>query len=174
MKRKDANNPAQQRKKQRTSPIDVESVYDQAKQYQLATVKFPIDALTAEWSFGTNRPINEAHKRRLCQIFNESGVRRQDRAHRLKVACTKAQVEQMLDHLKEIRSQADGAVGAREDAPAADAELPSFEDWSGVVGEKAELLAGNHRVEAFKEYLRCLESSQAERWWVCDVYDRGT
>jgi hypothetical protein len=173
MKRKDTKSPTERRKKQRTSGNDVESIYDQSKPYLLATAKFPIDALTPEWRFGTNRPINEAHKRRLCEIFNEAGVDRRDRNHRLKVACTKAQVQQMLNHLKEIRSQADGAAGARAEAPAADVELLSFEDWSSVVGEKAELLAGNHRVEAFKEYLRSLGSSQAERWWVCDVYDRG-
>jgi hypothetical protein len=34
----------------------------------------------------------------------------------------------MLDHLKQKGSQADGAVGASSDAPAADVELPSFED----------------------------------------------
>jgi hypothetical protein len=77
----------------------------------------------------------------------------------------------MLNYLKEIRSQANSAASAREEALAADVELLSFEDWSSVVREKAELLAGNYRVEAFKEYLRSLGSSQAERWWVCDVYD---
>jgi hypothetical protein len=173
MKRKDTDDPAKEKKKQRTALKEVESVYDQSEPYRLATVKFPIDALTPEWRIGTNRPINEAHKRRLCQIFKETGVLRRDENHRLQVACTKAQVQQMLDYLKQKESQADGAVGASKDAPAADVELPSFEDWDSVVGEKAELMAGNHRVEALKEYLRCFKSSQAERWWVCNVYDRG-
>jgi hypothetical protein len=173
MKRKDTIDPVKGRKKQRTAPKDIESVYDESEPYKLATVKFPIDALTAEWRIGTNRPINEAHKRRLCQIFKETGVLRRDENHRLQVACTKAQVQQMLDHLNQKGSLADDAVGASKDAPGADVELPSFEDWDSVVGEKAELMAGNHRVEALKEYLQCLESSQAERWWVCNIYDRG-
>jgi hypothetical protein len=173
MKRKDTNDLGEGRKKQRTFVKEVESVYDQSEQYRLVTVKFPIDALTPEWSIGTNRPINEAHKRRLCQIFKEAGVLRRDVSHRLQLACSKAQVQRMLDHLKQKGSQARGAVGASKDAPAADVELLSFEDWSSVVGEKAELMAGNHRVEALKEYLRCFESSQAERWWVCNIYDRG-
>ncbi|KAF2133085.1 hypothetical protein P153DRAFT_253634, partial [Dothidotthia symphoricarpi CBS 119687] len=105
-------------------------------------------------SIGTNRPINEAYKRRLCQIFKELGVLRRDVSHRLQVACTKAQVQKI------------------ENACDADVELLSFEDWSSVVGEKAELMAGNHRVEAFKEYLQCLKLSQSERWWACDVYDK--
>jgi hypothetical protein len=173
MKRKHTNDPAEGKKKQRASLKEVKSVYDQSEPYRLVTVKFPIDALTPEWGIGTNRPINEAHKRRLCQIFKEAGILRRDASHRLQVACTKAQVQQMLEHLKHKESPADGAVGASEGAPAADVGLPSFEDWDSVVGEKAELIAGNHRVEALKEYLRCFESSQAERWWVCNIYNRG-
>jgi hypothetical protein len=173
MKRKDTNDLAKRRKKQRTPLKEAESIHDQSEQYRLATVRFPIDALTPEWKMGTNRPINEAHKRRLCQIFKEAGVLRRDVSHRLQVACTKAQVQQMLDHLKQKGLHAEGAVRAGQDAPGADAEFPSFEDWSSVVGEKAELMAGNHRVEALKEYLKYFDSSQEERWWVCNLYDRG-
>lgn len=173
MKRKNTNNLAKGRKKQHTSVKESESVYDEAEQYRLATVRFPIDALTPVWGMGTNRPINEGHKRRLCQIFKEAGVLRRDVSHRLQVACTKAQVQQMLDHLKQKGSEAKGAAGASQHAPDADVEFPSFEDWSSVVGEKAELVAGNHRVEALKEYLRCSGASQAERWWMCNIYDRG-
>jgi hypothetical protein len=55
MKRKDTNDLpkgtnslAKGRKKQRKTLEEVESVYDQSKQYWLATVKFLIDALTPE------------------------------------------------------------------------------------------------------------------------------
>jgi hypothetical protein len=30
------------------------------------------------------------------------------------------------------------------------AEGPSFEEWESVIGQKAELMAGNHQVEAFQ------------------------
>jgi hypothetical protein len=33
------------------------------------------------------------------------------------------------------------------------AEVPSFEEWESVIGEKAELMVGNYWVEVFKEYL---------------------
>jgi hypothetical protein len=65
MKRKDAYKPTKGRKKQRTHLKEIEFVYDQAEQYCLATAKFPVDALTPEWSIGTNKSTNEAHKRRL-------------------------------------------------------------------------------------------------------------
>jgi hypothetical protein len=173
MKRKNIDNSTVGRKKQHTPLKEVESLHDQTDPYRLATVKFPIDALSPDWSIGTNRPIDEGHKRRLLQIFKETGVLRQDVRHRLHVACTKAQVQQMLDHLGRSGSQAEGTHGANEGAHPVGAEVPSFEEWESVIGEKAELMAGNHRVEAFKEYLQYSKSSQAERWWVCNVYDRG-
>lgn len=173
MKRKHLTEPTDARKRQHEPLKDVESVLNQAEQYRLATVKFPIDALTPEWRIGRNRPINEAHKRRLLQIFKETGVLRQDVNHRLHVACTKAQVQQMFDHIGQKGSQVEGAAGARENARDADAELPSFNDWNSVIGEKAELMAGNHRVEAFKEYLQFSGGLEEELWWGCDIFDRG-
>ena len=57
--------------------------------------------------------------------------------------------------------------------PGDKSEYPSFKGWDVIIGEKAELMAGNHRVEALKEYLRRSKSSENERWWICDVYDKG-
>lgn len=173
MKRKQANEPAVVRKKQRTHLKEVDPVYDQAAPYRLVTAQFPIDALTPEWSIGTNRSVNEAHKRRLLQIFKEVGVLRRDVSHRLQVICPKAQVERMLDHLRqeENRSQSDSIAG--ETAQEMDSKWPSFEAWNKIVGEKAELIAGNHRVEALKEYMRSLKLPSTEGWWVCDIYDQS-
>ena len=41
----------------------------QAEPHLLATIKFPIDCVTAQWKDGSNRPINQTHKRRLYQAF---------------------------------------------------------------------------------------------------------
>lgn len=157
-----------------SSPIkDVESIRDQAEPYRLVTAKFPIDALTPIWTVGANRPINQAHKRRLCRIFQQQGVLRKEISHRLRIACTKAEVEKMQHHLRlqlgpETRPEnEDGSV------PARDSEWPSFDDWMQVNGTKAELMAGNHRVEALKEYVQRLELNDSERWWICDIYDKG-
>jgi hypothetical protein len=166
MKRQIQSTSNERRKKPKFQRAkEVESVYDQAEPYRLVTAKFPIDALTPEWRIGVNRPINEAHKRRLCEIFNDVGVLRKNLNHRLRVACTKAQVQTMLDHLS--RGQAQGGAAQEKES-----EWPSFEEWNTIIGERAELMAGNHRVEAFKEHLRHLKSAE-ERWWICDIYDRG-
>ncbi|KAL5371084.1 hypothetical protein DPSP01_014501 [Paraphaeosphaeria sporulosa] len=173
MKRKHANDSATQMNK-RPSLREANSVYDEAEQYRIATVRFPINALTSKWSSGANRPISKTHKRRLCQIFKEVGVLRRDPDHRLQIACSRAHVEQMLEHLGQKRNEVGGAAGTREKSPDTDADYPSFEDWSSVVGEqeKAELIAGQHRLEALKELLETSGAQHAERWWVCNVYDR--
>lgn len=175
MKRKDEDVLTKTGKRQRTAVMEIreaDSIYDQAAPYLLATAKFPIDALTSEWSIGANRPIDPAHKRRLCQIFDEVGVLRRDRSHQLQVACSKAQVQQMLDHLAE-KGQAQASATAAESAKEGDLKWPSFEGWVSAVGAKAELIAGHHRVEAFKEYLRRRGLPEEERWWVCSIYDKG-
>lgn len=50
---------------------------------------------------------------------------------------------------------------------------PSFMDWEEVIGSKAELLAGNHRVEALKDLLAKSQSGKEYRWWTADIYDKG-
>jgi hypothetical protein len=150
---------------------EVDSIHDQARPYRLVTAKFPIDSLTPVWTVGANRPIDDAHKRRLCEIFKEQGVLRKDLGYRLRVACTKAQVQKMLDHIN--RGRAHNADSGSVDSPGDKSEYPSFEGWDIIIGEKAELMAGNHRVEALKEYLRRSKSPENERWWICDVYDKG-
>lgn len=92
MKRKQANMPTIAKKKQRTHLKGVDPVYDQAEPYRLVTAQFPIDALTPEWSIGTNRLVNQAHKQRLLKIFKEVGILRRDVSHRLQVVCPKARV----------------------------------------------------------------------------------
>jgi hypothetical protein len=100
------------------------------------TAKFPIDALTPEWTVCANRSINEAHKQRLCEIFNEPGVLLKDPGHRLRVACTKEQVRKMLDHVGWEQAR-DAHVAASGDIRRKACEWPSFEDWDTIVGEKA-------------------------------------
>ena len=175
MKRKGADVSTGTGQRQRTAVKQIkeaDSIYDQAAPYLLVTAKFPIDALTSEWSIGVNRPIDQAHKRRLRQIFDEVGVLRRDRSHRLQVACSKAQVQQMLAHLNE-EGQAQTTAAAGEGAEEGDSKWPSFEGWESVIGAEAELIAGHHRIEAFKEHLRLCRLPKEERWWVCSIYDKG-
>jgi hypothetical protein len=76
----------------------------------------------------------------------------------------------MLDHLKE-EGQAQTIATAAESAE--DSKWPSFEGWTSIIGEKAELIAGHHQVEDFKEYLQLRDLPEEERWWVYSIYDKG-
>ncbi|KAF2174792.1 hypothetical protein K469DRAFT_770346 [Zopfia rhizophila CBS 207.26] len=154
---------------------EIDSVREQAEPYRLVTAKFPIDALTPEWTVGLNRPIDEAHKQRLCEIYKEQGVFRKDSSYRLRVACTEDQVQKMMDHIGWEQAQNGHFAAARgREIQEKEFECPSFKDWNTIIGEKAELMAGNHRVEALKEYLRRLGCGDEERWWICDIYDKDT
>jgi hypothetical protein len=69
----------------------------------------------------------------------------------------------MLDHLSRGQTQGGRAADARGgDAQEKESKWPSFEEWNTIIGERAELMAGNYRVEAFKEHLRCLKSAKEE------------
>ena len=48
----------------------------------------------------------------------------------------------------------DSVAGDSVNAPKEQAGWPLFDDWVEVNGAKAELVAGNYRVEALKELLR--------------------
>jgi hypothetical protein len=39
-------------------------------------------------------------------------------------------------------------------------KYPLFKGWDIIIREKAEFIVGNHKVEALKEYLYCLKSSE--------------
>ena len=42
-------------------------------------------------------------------------------------------------------------------------EYPLFKGWDIIIGKKAELIIGNYRIEALKEYLHHLKSLKNEQ-----------
>lgn len=151
---------------------DVESARVEAEPYRLATAKFRVDALTPVWSTGKNRPVDHKHVQRLCRIFIQSGgVDRKSWDNRLLVLCTRHEVEKMIRHIRENpsatlkSSKADGGSGS--------IEWPSFDEWASVNGRMVELMAGQHRANALREYVRQTGCGDEELWWVCDIYDAG-
>jgi len=145
------------------------SIREQAEQYRLATAKFPVDALTPSWSIGSNRPIDTKHVQTLCQIFEVQRLQREPVENRLRIACSQAEVQRMMEHLEKT-----GEQPLETSSP-----WPSFWDWMSINGRKAEIMAGQHRVEALKVFLQRrnqLHESLEENpeWWLCDIYDKGT
>lgn len=121
----------------------------------------PVKALTAEWSVGKNRPINEEHVKGLVNIFRRGGVKRSEARNHLLVLSTRSDVEAVL------RATGHGnAAGSR-------AETPSFDCWLSVNHNQVEILAGQHRVEALKRHVKESGVGDEELWWPCEFYDGG-
>jgi hypothetical protein len=142
-----------------------QSVREQAEGYRLITAKFPVAALTPIWSVGSNRDIDVRHVKSLCQIFKEEKLQREVAENRLRLACSRAEVERMIEHL--------AVAGERSPEP----QWPSFKDWMLVNGCEAEIMAGQHRVAALKVLLsqanHLQDSPEDLQWWLCDIYDKG-
>lgn len=142
------------------------SAREQAETYRLVTAIFPIHVLTPVWKQGTNRSLNIPHRRRLCQAFRQE-LHRTDPHNALRLVCTRSEVDRMISELKD---QGESRTDWRQRTPDA---WPSFLDWQRVNPEPVELMAGHHRVEALKEYLKDQKDATGEGWWLCDVYDQG-
>jgi hypothetical protein len=173
MKRKSGSNPVTSTKRRRqerpvTELTNTKSVRELAEPYRLATAKFPIDALTPAWSIGSNRPIDPKHVQSLCRIFDEQHLQREAVENHLLVACSQAEVQRMLAHCQLEKGIAESIA------------WPSFHDWMFVNGSPAEIMAGQHRVEALRILLGRISKrssayahAQEQGWWICDIYDIG-
>ena len=161
----------------------MKSIREQAQPYLLCTAKFPLEALTSSWSIGCNRAVDVKHVRDLCRIFEETGLQREHAENHLLVACPPAAVRRMMDHLRAPaaveESGLEGGAESRSHARPGDRleeKWPSFEQWMLVNGSPAEIMAGQHRVEALQMLLKqkaykAFKKSQS--WWICDVYNSG-
>lgn len=138
---------------------DVKSIEEQAEQYLLGTVKFPLNALTTSWRIGSNRRINEKHVNALYEKFKDEGLQREVPINHLLVECGRDDFERMMDQLRM------GGVSIP--------ECPSFNKWMSVNENKAEIMAGQHRVEALRLSLGGAPPMRDQAWWTCRVYDTG-
>src|ERR1700754_3512927 len=171
-KKRRCDNSTTKRTSEAVNLNDRKSIREEAEPYRLGTVKFPIDALSPVWSMGTNRLIDEAHKRKLCGLFKDLGLRRADVGNRIRVVCSRDDVEKMKDAMGLAGEENNNMSRPLEGAQAKEPAWPYFKEWMQIVGKEAELIAGNHRVEALKEMLKS-DGGIDERWWVCDLYDKG-
>jgi hypothetical protein len=149
---------------------DTKSILDQAEPYRLATARLPLNALTQVWTIGSNRPVDLKHAQSLCRIFKEQNLQREPQQNRLRIACSKAAVQRMLDYLAQTNKSTSTSLS----------DYLFFDDWMTVNQAPAEIMAGQHRVEALKLFLRQLTAQSGNdtiekehSWWICDIYDIG-
>jgi hypothetical protein len=117
---------------------------------------------------GSNRALDMKQVHALCAIFEQQQLQREPVENRLRVACSRADVERMRAHLDQAGQPTSETTSS----------WPSFRDWVSVNGCPVELMAGQHRVAALKAFLhkksRLHTSSDGDpQWWLCDIYDRG-
>jgi hypothetical protein len=145
------------------------SIREQAKPYLLATARVPVDVFKFNWSTGTNRAVDRKHVRTLCRIFSERKLQRESEQHYVRAICTKTEIARMVTTM-DVQSPV-----AQSSNPSSDLKSwPLFNNWEALNQSKIELIAGQHRVEALKEYAQQLKWHEDQLWWICDIYDKGT
>lgn len=145
------------RKNAKTSPEDwVEGRTNRelAKPYLLAVAKMPVDALDTTWSVGRNRALDHGHVRRLRETFATTGLERNADENRLLLLCS-----------------ADEVRRAKSEHGPPDGDVLTFFNWA-TINDQAEVMAGQHRIQALREYVRKAKAPPSEMWWTCELYDR--
>lgn len=151
-----------------------ESVRERAKPYLLAVAKLHSDVLETTWSRGRNRRVEPAHVRQLKETFMRGGLERSAPENRIFVLCGAKEVRRIL------RAEEDEPGGAGEDPADGESNRSdenrdegSFLNWSAINKTKVEVMAGQHRLHALREYIEATGAPESDSWWVCELYDRG-
>ncbi|KAI9799286.1 MAG: hypothetical protein M1833_004164 [Piccolia ochrophora] len=120
---------------------DVQSAREQAEPYRLGTFKLFVKDLTSAWRISrrVNRKIEMDHCQALRRIFMEQGLKRTAPENLLLVACKKAELVKM----------GASATSSQDETPV----WQELRGWEQVNGRKAELMAGQHRVQALQLYV---------------------
>ena len=141
---------------------DSASIRELARPYLLAVGRLPLDVLNTTWSAGRNRAIEAKHVRELCEAFKINGLQRHEPRNRLLCLCS-------ADDARRVRR------GASEEA--ADGQPDKEMDllrWAEVNSGSVEVIAGQHRIAALREYSRDSGGARPDQlWWTCELYDQG-
>ncbi|KAK1994148.1 hypothetical protein LX36DRAFT_641942, partial [Colletotrichum falcatum] len=140
-----AARPGPGRRKKDDEPFrEGRSVRERARPYLLAVGKMPVDVLETTWSIGRNRRVEPAHVWELKEAFMKGGLERSAPENRIAVLCS-------VEDVRRIR-QSTGEPGVND--------------------TKAEVMAGQHRLCALREYVVATGAPASEAWWTCELYDK--
>ncbi|KAH7182232.1 hypothetical protein DER46DRAFT_670688 [Fusarium sp. MPI-SDFR-AT-0072] len=141
---------------------EVNSVRRQAEPYRLAIAEFPINLLTSSWSRSTNRPLDRNHVAHLCRSFRQGNLTRRAEENYIQVTCSATAVDSIISTI------------AGSDRHADNHPVLSFKHWADVNDEKPELMTGQHRIEALRDYVKQTSSGLDDLWWMCEFYNKDT
>ncbi|KAG6149300.1 hypothetical protein E4U11_000196 [Claviceps purpurea] len=128
------------------------SIKELARPYLLTITNLPIKALDIT---GRNRPLDADHVTDLKNVFRRDGLERMAPGNRLLCLCTAADIQ----------------FG---DTTWSNEQSKDIRHWSEAISSPIEVLAGQHRIAALRDYVTETESDPAELWWTCELYDRDT
>jgi hypothetical protein len=134
----------------------------QAKPYRPAIAELPINLLTSSWSRSNNRPLDRNHVAHLCRSFRQGNLARRAEENYIQVTCSAAAIDSIISTIAESYRHPD------------DHPVLSFKHWAGVNDEKPEVMAGQHRIEALRDYVKQTGSGSDDLWWTCEFYNKGT
>ncbi|KDN72005.1 hypothetical protein CSUB01_12141 [Colletotrichum sublineola] len=141
------------------------SVRERARPYLLAVGKMHVDVLETTWSIGRNRRVEPAHVRELREAFTKGGLERSAPENRIAVLCS-------VEDVRRIRQSTEqGGDGDADDDEEEDGEA-AFLRWASVNDTKAEVMAGQHRLCALREYVTATGALESDAWWTCELYDK--
>ncbi|KAF4806473.1 hypothetical protein CGCSCA5_v014353 [Colletotrichum siamense] len=154
---------------------DSSSARERARPYLLAVAKMPIAVLDTTWSVGRNRSINTAHVQELLHMFRSSRLERRAPEKRIIVLCSADEVSRMQQAFGNVEEdEQDEDMKEEEDDDEGDTyPKMSFLRWAEVNGGKAEVMAGQHRIQALREYIKEMGAAGPQPWWTCELYDKG-
>lgn len=146
------------------------SIRKQAESHRITVAKMPLDALTCRWSNGSNRQLKNSHVQKLCGLFMEGKLARQSTENYILVQCSGQSIQRAISKAM-LSSGNDNEENGGEDVESR--EMLRFDDWMVVNDEKAEVMAGQHRIEALREYVKQTKGDAKDLWWVCEFYNKG-
>ncbi|KAH7459119.1 hypothetical protein FOMA001_g20261 [Fusarium oxysporum f. sp. matthiolae] len=164
-----SSKPAKSPKPSPQTFTEVDSLRKQAEPYRLAVAELPIHLLDSSWSRGSNRPLDRNHVAHLCRSFQNGGLARRAEQHYIQVSCSAAAVQKMINTIPHPDRSNDDDVQNQHQY-----DLLSFRNWADFNDEKPELMAGQHRIEALKDYVKQTNSDSSDLWWICEFYDKDT
>lgn len=130
----------------------------------IATARMAIGAFLKDWEKGVNRKVDWEHVGRLSKRFvDHGGPDLVNPKHYISVLAEGEDITRML-----------GTISTESNPNASRDTLLDFLDWMKVnEGRQVEVLSGQHRLEALKDYGRLRGLAEGELWWPCVIYDRS-
>ncbi|KAH7150718.1 hypothetical protein DER46DRAFT_512389, partial [Fusarium sp. MPI-SDFR-AT-0072] len=129
----------------------------QAEPYRLAVAMLPVHLLDSSWSCGNKRPLDRNHVAYLWRSFQNGGLAHRVEEHYIQVSCSAAAVDRMINAITEAN---------RTTTQDLHQHVLSFRNWADINDdERPELMAGQHRIEALKEYAKQTASDPNDLRW---------